>query len=207
MDLHWHVALVRTGQELKGLLALRGDGVDATFFRWRERRVARGHDFTVDVPLCPGCLFVRFDATDPYLWYRVRDLAGASSFIGGEYPTPLRTDELAPFFAQCVDDSGLMRVEESTATNDPTYRVGDRVRLLGFEDHDGAVGTVSVAVRGGVRLRGLKLFNGMLDDKYFPDSKVVMVERAGEREGHRLWPPKFKLGHRRRHAPNRVTAR
>jgi transcriptional antiterminator RfaH len=95
-------------------------------YRWRRRRQEA-------VPLFPGYLFSRFSYEDDY--HKVRWLRGVLHLVQfGEAPPPAVNDEIMRFFAENMNDDGVIETS-------PELVEGDRVEFL-TESMRGLVGTV-----------------------------------------------------------------
>ena len=106
-----------------GFEALCPMGMD---YRWRRRRQEA-------IPLFPGYVFSRFRYEDDY--HKVRWLRGVLHLVQfGEAPPPAVNDEIMRFFAENMNEDGVIETS-------PEFVEGDRVEFL-TESMRGLVGTV-----------------------------------------------------------------
>ncbi len=106
-----------------GFEALCPMGMD---YRWRRRRQET-------VPLFPGYVFSRFRYEDDF--HKVRWLRGVLHLVQfGEAPPPAVDDDIMRFFADNMNEDGVIKIS-------PELVEGDRVEFL-TESMRGLVGTV-----------------------------------------------------------------
>jgi transcriptional antiterminator NusG len=109
-----------------------------------EIEVKEGKRRTVEKRVYPGYLMVQMILTEES-WFVVRNTPGVTGFVGmGNTPTALRTEEVAQI---------LHRMETTTPTVRPTYKAGQKVRIVDgpFNEFVGTVDSIDMD-RGKVRV-------------------------------------------------------
>jgi transcription termination/antitermination protein NusG len=109
-----------------------------------EIEVKEGKRRTVERRVYPGYLMVQMLLSEES-WYVVRNTPGVTGFVGmGNTPTALRTEEVAQI---------LKRMETTTPTIRPTYKAGQKVRIIDgpFNEFVGTVEGIDMD-RGKVRV-------------------------------------------------------
>jgi transcription termination/antitermination protein NusG len=109
-----------------------------------EIEVKDGKRRTVERRVYPGYLMVQMLLSEES-WYVVRNTPGVTGFVGmGNTPTALRTEEVAQI---------LKRMETTTPTIRPTYKAGQKVRIIDgpFNEFVGTVEGIDMD-RGKVRV-------------------------------------------------------
>jgi transcriptional antiterminator NusG len=109
-----------------------------------EIEIKEGKRRNVERRVFPGYLLVQMLLTEES-WYVVRNTPGVTGFVGmGNTPTALRPEEVTQI---------LKRMETSTPQVRPTYKAGQRVRVIDgpFNEFIGTVGDIDMD-RGKVRV-------------------------------------------------------
>jgi transcriptional antiterminator NusG len=98
-----------------------------------EIEIKEGKRRNVERRVFPGYLLVQMILTEES-WYVVRNTPGVTGFVGmGNVPTPLRPEEVQQI---------LKRMETATPQVRPTYKAGQRVRIIDGPFNE-FIGTVS----------------------------------------------------------------
>jgi transcriptional antiterminator NusG len=109
-----------------------------------EIEIKEGKRRNVERRVFPGYLLVQMILTEES-WYVVRNTPGVTGFVGmGNVPTPLRPEEVQQI---------LKRMETATPQVRPTYKAGQRVRIIDgpFNEFIGTVSDLDMD-RGKVRV-------------------------------------------------------
>jgi transcriptional antiterminator NusG len=109
-----------------------------------EIEIKEGKRRNVERRVFPGYLLVQMILTEES-WYVVRNTPGVTGFVGmGNVPTPLRPEEVQQI---------LKRMETATPQVRPTYKAGQRVRIIDgpFNEFIGTVSDIDMD-RGKVRV-------------------------------------------------------
>jgi transcriptional antiterminator NusG len=109
-----------------------------------EIEIKEGKRRNVERRVFPGYLLVQMILTEES-WYVVRNTPGVTGFVGmGNIPTPLRPEEVQQI---------LKRMETATPQVRPTYKAGQRVRIIDgpFNEFIGTVSDLDMD-RGKVRV-------------------------------------------------------
>jgi transcriptional antiterminator NusG len=109
-----------------------------------EIEIKEGKRHNVERRVFPGYLLVQMILTEES-WYVVRNTPGVTGFVGmGNVPTPLRPEEVQQI---------LKRMETATPQVRPTYKAGQRVRIIDgpFNEFIGTVSDIDMD-RGKVRV-------------------------------------------------------
>ena len=123
-------------------------------------------------PMFPTYVFVDWEPKTPgedygVAWHRVSDLPGAGTFIGGEFPMPLREEELNNWIVR-TDENGIVRgLDQLLRKLKRGFDRGDLIRVIGgaFDDK---VGKCIWSDDRGVRVE-FALFAGREQEVYLRD--------------------------------------
>ena len=149
----WYVVHCYSGQENKvrhnleqriDTMGMKESIFDIIIPTIEEIEVKDGKRRTVEKRVYPGYLMVQMILTEES-WFVVRNTPGVTGFVGmGNTPTALRTEEVAQI---------LRRMETTTPTVRPTYKAGQKVRIVDgpFNDFVGTVESIDMD-RGKVRV-------------------------------------------------------
>jgi transcriptional antiterminator NusG len=149
----WYVVHCYSGQENKvrhnleqriETMGMKDKIFDIIIPTIEEIEVKDGKRRTVDKRVYPGYLMVQMILTEES-WFVVRNTPGVTGFVGmGNTPTALRPEEMTQI---------LKRMETTTPTVRPTYKPGQKVRVVDgpFNDFVGTVESIDMD-RGKVRV-------------------------------------------------------
>jgi transcriptional antiterminator NusG len=149
----WYVVHCYSGQENKvrhnleqriETMGMKDKIFDIIIPTIEEIEVKDGKRRTVEKRVYPGYLMVQMILTEES-WFVVRNTPGVTGFVGmGNTPTALRTEEVAQI---------LRRMETTTPTVRPTYKAGQKVRIIDgpFNEFVGTVESIDMD-RGKVRV-------------------------------------------------------
>jgi transcriptional antiterminator NusG len=149
----WYVVHCYSGQENKVRhnleqriepLGMKDKIFDIIIPTIEEIEVKDGKRRTVEKRVYPGYLMVQMILSEES-WFVVRNTPGVTGFVGmGNTPTALRTEEVAQI---------LHRMETTTPTVRPTYKSGQKVRIVDgpFNEFVGTVEDIDMD-RGKVRV-------------------------------------------------------
>ncbi len=149
----WYVVHCYSGQENKvrhnleqriETMGMKDQIFDIIIPTVEEIEVKEGKRRTVEKRVYPGYLMVQMILTEES-WFVVRNTPGVTGFVGmGNTPTALRTEEVAQI---------LHRMETTTPTVRPTYKAGQKVRIVDgpFNEFVGTVDSIDMD-RGKVRV-------------------------------------------------------
>ncbi len=149
----WYVVHCYSGQENKvrhnleqriETMGMKDSIFDIIIPTVEEIEVKEGKRRTVEKRVYPGYLMVQMILTEES-WFVVRNTPGVTGFVGmGNTPTALRTEEVAQI---------LHRMETTTPTVRPTYKAGQKVRIVDgpFNEFVGTVDSIDMD-RGKVRV-------------------------------------------------------
>ncbi len=149
----WYVVHCYSGQENKvrhnleqriETMGMKDKIFDIIIPTVEEIEVKEGKRRTVEKRVYPGYLMVQMILTEES-WFVVRNTPGVTGFVGmGNTPTALRTEEVAQI---------LKRMETTTPTVRPTYKPGQKVRIVDgpFNEFVGTVDSIDMD-RGKVRV-------------------------------------------------------
>jgi transcriptional antiterminator NusG len=149
----WYVVHCYSGQENKvrhnleqriETMGMKEKIFDIIIPTVEEIEVKDGKRRTVDKRVYPGYLMVQMILTEES-WFVVRNTPGVTGFVGmGNTPTALRPEEMTQI---------LKRMETTTPTVRPTYKPGQKVRVVDgpFNDFVGTVESIDMD-RGKVRV-------------------------------------------------------
>ncbi len=149
----WYVVHCYSGQENKvrhnleqriETMGMKDQIFDIIIPTVEEIEVKDGKRRTVEKRVYPGYLMVQMILTEES-WFVVRNTPGVTGFVGmGNTPTALRSEEVAQI---------LHRMETTTPTVRPTYKAGQKVRIVDgpFNEFVGTVDSIDMD-RGKVRV-------------------------------------------------------
>jgi transcriptional antiterminator NusG len=149
----WYVVHCYSGQENKvrhnleqriETMGMKDQIFDIIIPTVEEIEVKEGKRRTVEKRVYPGYLMVQMILNEES-WFVVRNTPGVTGFVGmGNTPTALRSEEVAQI---------LHRMETTTPTVRPTYKPGQKVRIVDgpFNEFVGTVETIDMD-RGKVRV-------------------------------------------------------
>jgi transcriptional antiterminator NusG len=149
----WYVVHCYSGQENKvrhnleqriETMSMKDKIFDIIIPTVEEIEVKDGKRRTVEKRVYPGYLMVQMILTEES-WFVVRNTPGVTGFVGmGNTPTALRSEEVAQI---------LRRMETTTPTVRPTYKTGQKVRIVDgpFNEFVGTVDSIDMD-RGKVRV-------------------------------------------------------
>jgi transcriptional antiterminator NusG len=149
----WYVVHCYSGQENKvrhnleqrmETMGMKDKIFDIIIPTIEEIEVKDGKRRTVEKRVYPGYLMVQMILTEES-WFVVRNTPGVTGFVGmGNTPTALRSEEVAQI---------LHRMETTTPTVRPTYKPGQKVRIVDgpFNEFVGTVEDIDMD-RGKVRV-------------------------------------------------------
>jgi transcription termination/antitermination protein NusG len=149
----WYVVHCYSGQENKvrhnleqriETMGMKDKIFDIIIPTIEEIEVKEGKRRTVEKRVYPGYLMVQMILTEES-WFVVRNTPGVTGFVGmGNTPTALRSEEVAQI---------LHRMETTTPTVRPTYKPGQKVRIVDgpFNEFVGTVDSIDMD-RGKVRV-------------------------------------------------------
>jgi transcription termination/antitermination protein NusG len=149
----WYVVHCYSGQENKvrhnleqriETMGMKDKIFDIIIPTIEEIEVKDGKRRTVEKRVYPGYLMVQMILSEES-WFVVRNTPGVTGFVGmGNTPTALRTEEVAQI---------LHRMETTTPTVRPTYKSGQKVRIVDgpFNEFVGTVEDIDMD-RGKVRV-------------------------------------------------------
>jgi transcriptional antiterminator NusG len=149
----WYVVHCYSGQENKvrhnleqriETMGMKDKIFDIIIPTVEEIEVKDGKRRTVEKRVYPGYLMVQMVLTEES-WFVVRNTPGVTGFVGmGNTPTALRSEEVAQI---------LRRMETTTPTVRPTYKPGQKVRIVDgpFNEFVGTVDSIDMD-RGKVRV-------------------------------------------------------
>jgi transcription termination/antitermination protein NusG len=149
----WYVVHCYSGQENKvrhnleqriETMGMKDSIFDIIIPTVEEIEVKEGKRRTVEKRVYPGYLMVQMILTEES-WFVVRNTPGVTGFVGmGNTPTALRSEEVAQI---------LHRMETTTPTVRPTYKAGQKVRIVDgpFNEFVGTVDSIDMD-RGKVRV-------------------------------------------------------
>ena len=149
----WYVVHCYSGQENKvrhnleqriDTMNMKDKIFDIIIPTVEEIEVKDGKRRTVEKRVYPGYLMVQMILTEES-WFVVRNTPGVTGFVGmGNTPTALRSEEVAQI---------LRRMETTTPTVRPTYKAGQKVRIVDgpFNEFVGTVDSIDMD-RGKVRV-------------------------------------------------------
>jgi transcriptional antiterminator NusG len=149
----WYVVHCYSGQENKvrhnleqriETMGMKDKIFDIIIPTIEEIEVKDGKRRTVEKRVYPGYLMVQMILTEES-WFVVRNTPGVTGFVGmGNTPTALRSEEVAQI---------LHRMETTTPTVRPTYKPGQKVRIVDgpFNEFVGTVDSIDMD-RGKVRV-------------------------------------------------------
>jgi transcriptional antiterminator NusG len=149
----WYVVHCYSGQENKvrhnleqriETMGMKDQIFDIIIPTVEEIEVKDGKRRTVEKRVYPGYLMVQMILTEES-WFVVRNTPGVTGFVGmGNTPTALRSEEVAQI---------LRRMETTTPTVRPTYKTGQKVRIVDgpFNEFVGTVDSIDMD-RGKVRV-------------------------------------------------------
>ena len=149
----WYVVHCYSGQENKvrhnleqriDTMGMKDQIFDIIIPTVEEIEVKEGKRRTVEKRVYPGYLMVQMILTEES-WFVVRNTPGVTGFVGmGNTPTALRPEEVAQI---------LHRMETTTPTVRPTYKAGQKVRIVDgpFNEFVGTVDSIDMD-RGKVRV-------------------------------------------------------
>jgi transcriptional antiterminator NusG len=149
----WYVVHCYSGQENKvrhnleqriETMMMKDQIFDIIIPTVEEIEVKEGKRRTVEKRVYPGYLMVQMILTEES-WFVVRNTPGVTGFVGmGNTPTALRSEEVAQI---------LHRMETTTPTVRPTYKAGQKVRIVDgpFNEFVGTVDSIDMD-RGKVRV-------------------------------------------------------
>jgi transcriptional antiterminator NusG len=149
----WYVVHCYSGQENKvrhnleqriDTMSMKDSIFDIIIPTVEEIEVKDGKRRTVEKRVYPGYLMVQMILTEES-WFVVRNTPGVTGFVGmGNTPTALRPEEVAQI---------LRRMETTTPTVRPTYKAGQKVRVVDgpFNEFVGTVDSIDMD-RGKVRV-------------------------------------------------------
>ena len=149
----WYVVHCYSGQENKvrhnleqriDTMNMKDKIFDIIIPTVEEIEVKDGKRRTVEKRVYPGYLMVQMILTEES-WFVVRNTPGVTGFVGmGNTPTALRSEEVAQI---------LKRMETTTPTVRPTYKAGQKVRIVDgpFNEFVGTVDSIDMD-RGKVRV-------------------------------------------------------
>jgi|WetSurMetagenome_2_1015567.scaffolds.fasta_scaffold16268_2 transcriptional antiterminator NusG len=149
----WYVVHCYSGQENKvrhnleqriETMGMKDSIFDIIIPTVEEIEVKDGKRRTVEKRVYPGYLMVQMILTEES-WFVVRNTPGVTGFVGmGNTPTALRSEEVAQI---------LRRMETTTPTVRPTYKAGQKVRIVDgpFNEFVGTVDSIDMD-RGKVRV-------------------------------------------------------
>lgn len=149
----WYVVHCYSGQENKvrhnleqriETMGMKDQIFDIIIPTIEEIEVKDGKRRTVEKRVYPGYLMVQMILSEES-WFVVRNTPGVTGFVGmGNTPTALRTEEVAQI---------LRRMETTTPTVRPTYKPGQKVRIVDgpFNEFVGTVEDIDMD-RGKVRV-------------------------------------------------------
>ncbi len=149
----WYVVHCYSGQENKvrhnleqriETMGMKDKIFDIIIPTVEEIEVKEGKRRTVEKRVYPGYLMVQMILTEES-WFVVRNTPGVTGFVGmGNTPTALRSEEVAQI---------LHRMETTTPTVRPTYKAGQKVRIVDgpFNEFVGTVESIDMD-RGKVRV-------------------------------------------------------
>jgi transcription termination/antitermination protein NusG len=149
----WYVVHCYSGQENKvrhnleqriETMGMKDRIFDIIIPTIEEIEVKDGKRRTVERRVYPGYLMVQMLLSEES-WYVVRNTPGVTGFVGmGNTPTALRTEEVGQI---------LKRMETTTPTIRPTYKPGQKVRIIDgpFNEFVGTVEGIDMD-RGKVRV-------------------------------------------------------
>jgi transcriptional antiterminator NusG len=152
-DRAWYVVHCYSGQENKvrhnleqriETMSMKDQIFDIIIPTVEEIEVKEGKRRTVEKRVYPGYLMVQMILTEES-WFVVRNTPGVTGFVGmGNTPTALRSEEVAQI---------LHRMETTTPTVRPTYKAGQKVRIVDgpFNEFVGTVDSIDMD-RGKVRV-------------------------------------------------------
>jgi transcriptional antiterminator NusG len=152
-DRAWYVVHCYSGQENKvrhnleqrmETMGMKDKIFDIIIPTIEEIEVKDGKRRTVEKRVYPGYLMVQMILTEES-WFVVRNTPGVTGFVGmGNTPTALRSEEVAQI---------LHRMETTTPTVRPTYKSGQKVRIVDgpFNEFVGTVEDIDMD-RGKVRV-------------------------------------------------------
>jgi transcriptional antiterminator NusG len=152
-DRAWYVVHCYSGQENKvrhnleqriETMGMKYQIFDIIIPTVEEIEVKDGKRRTVEKRVYPGYLMVQMILTEES-WFVVRNTPGVTGFVGmGNTPTALRSEEVAQI---------LHRMETTTPTVRPTYKAGQKVRIVDgpFNEFVGTVDSIDMD-RGKVRV-------------------------------------------------------
>jgi transcriptional antiterminator NusG len=152
-DRAWYVVHCYSGQENKvrhnleqriETMGMKDQIFDIIIPTVEEIEVKEGKRRTVEKRVYPGYLMVQMILTEES-WFVVRNTPGVTGFVGmGNTPTALRSEEVAQI---------LHRMETTTPTVRPTYKAGQKVRIVDgpFNEFVGTVDSIDMD-RGKVRV-------------------------------------------------------
>jgi transcriptional antiterminator NusG len=152
-DRAWYVVHCYSGQENKvrhnleqriETMNMKDKIFDIIIPTVEEIEVKDGKRRTVEKRVYPGYLMVQMILTEES-WFVVRNTPGVTGFVGmGNTPTALRSEEVAQI---------LRRMETTTPTVRPTYKAGQKVRIVDgpFNEFVGTVDSIDMD-RGKVRV-------------------------------------------------------
>jgi transcriptional antiterminator NusG len=152
-DRAWYVVHCYSGQENKvrhnleqriETMGMKDQIFDIIIPTVEEIEVKDGKRRTVEKRVYPGYLMVQMILTEES-WFVVRNTPGVTGFVGmGNTPTALRSEEVAQI---------LHRMETTTPTVRPTYKAGQKVRIVDgpFNEFVGTVDSIDMD-RGKVRV-------------------------------------------------------
>jgi transcription termination/antitermination protein NusG len=125
-------------------MGMKGSIFDIVIPTIEEIEIKEGKRRNVERRVFPGYLLVQMLLTEES-WYVVRNTPGVTGFVGmGNTPTALRPEEVAQI---------LKRMEATTPQVRPTYKAGQRVRVIDgpFNEFIGTVSDIDMD-RGKVRV-------------------------------------------------------
>jgi transcriptional antiterminator NusG len=149
----WYVVHCYSGQENKvrhnleqriDTMNMKESIFDIIIPTVEEIEVKDGKRRTVEKRVYPGYLMVQMILTEES-WFVVRNTPGVTGFVGmGNTPTALRPEEVAQI---------LRRMETTSPTIRPTYKAGQKVRIVDgpFNEFVGTVDSIDMD-RGKVRV-------------------------------------------------------
>jgi transcriptional antiterminator NusG len=149
----WYVVHCYSGQENKvrhnleqriETMGMKDQIFDIIIPTVEEIEVKDGKRRTVEKRVYPGYLMVQMILTEES-WFVVRNTPGVTGFVGmGNTPTALRSEEVTQI---------LHRMETTTPTVRPTYKAGQKVRIVDgpFNEFVGTVDSIDMD-RGKVRV-------------------------------------------------------
>jgi transcriptional antiterminator NusG len=152
-DRAWYVVHCYSGQENKvrhnleqriETMGMKDQIFDIIIPTVEEIEVKDGKRRTVEKRVYPGYLMVQMILTEES-WFVVRNTPGVTGFVGmGNTPTALRSEDVAQI---------LHRMETTTPTVRPTYKAGQKVRIVDgpFNEFVGTVDSIDMD-RGKVRV-------------------------------------------------------